>query len=253
MRYLFLALFFLLPNYSHAAIALNATSTGSTSSTSLTVAQACNGTDRLLVTGVVTTPTTDIVTGVTYNGAALTRSATTDYGGVAREYLYYLINPSSGTNNIVVSISGGATLIQAHSACYTGVSQSGFPDAGPTSGKVTSTDISSTLTTVADNAVHIAYFRFDGTNATGMSVSNATYIAGTSNTTPNEGLWQSNPLLVTPPASHTMTFHVDVSQGLGQLGLSFAPAAAAVAPTFQLWFMHLLFENVALPDRRRLV
>jgi hypothetical protein len=91
----------------------------------------------------------DDITGVTYAGASMTLVAK-ETGGTARNaYLYSLLNPASGANNVVINASH-AHYILAGAADYTGFTQSGQPDAFSVSfgGSTTET---ATLTTVADN------------------------------------------------------------------------------------------------------
>lgn len=64
--------------------------------------------------------------------------------------MYYLINPSTGANNIVASTSISQTLIFQNTS-YTGVKQSAQPDASNTSAYTTTTSQSTSVTTIADN------------------------------------------------------------------------------------------------------
>jgi hypothetical protein len=47
-------------------------------------------------------PASDIITGVTYGGVAMTR-ATADFAVQPGAYIYYLLNPPTGANNVVAS------------------------------------------------------------------------------------------------------------------------------------------------------
>lgn len=78
-----------------------------TASTSHTFSYTCSSSGkRFLYVGVASLGTTsDICTGVTYGGISMTRVTTSAIGGIFRIYLYSLINPLSGANNIVVSFS----------------------------------------------------------------------------------------------------------------------------------------------------
>src|SRR5205809_294622 len=82
-------------------------------------AHTCAGSDRLLLVAVLIGATADDVTGVTYNGVAMTRVGTIA-DSLRRVYLYELVGPASGTHNVVVS-TGTNQLIIAGSASYTGV------------------------------------------------------------------------------------------------------------------------------------
>lgn len=109
------------------AIAFDATSSGKSNSTaSLSVAHTCSGSDRILL--VQTMCNGAFTTGVTYNGTAMTLlfSDKDGGGGGSGTSVYYLINPDTGTNNIVASLSTNFIVLTAVS--YTGVYQSSFPD-----------------------------------------------------------------------------------------------------------------------------
>ena len=85
----------------------------------------CTGSDRLLIVGIAHYDSVDSVSGVTYNGDAMTAvpSGATNNG----EYyitLYYLIAPDTGSNTISVSVTGnvfdfggaGISITGAHQA-----------------------------------------------------------------------------------------------------------------------------------------
>ncbi len=78
-------------------------------SPTVALAHTTAGTNRVLVVGVsinITNNTGAAVTGVTYQGTALTLSgAHIDAGNTRRVELWYLINPATGTNNVVVTLN----------------------------------------------------------------------------------------------------------------------------------------------------
>ncbi len=85
------------------------------------------GNDRILLVAVDVirssiTPTT--INSVTYNGAALTQLASGLYNNDprVRSYVFYLLNPSPGSNTIVASFAS-STLAVGGSATYTNVNQ----------------------------------------------------------------------------------------------------------------------------------
>lgn len=90
---------------------------------SLTFSHTTSGTERLLVVNAgLWTNSGKTVTGVTYNGTAMTL---VDNGAADANnncYMYYLINPDSGTHDVVISASGTCDLWGA-SASYNGVNQ----------------------------------------------------------------------------------------------------------------------------------
>ena len=84
-----------------------------------------SGNNRALIVGVF--EQSDSVTGVTYNGTSLTRAGTKvrvgTTGGLEYVHLFYLANPDSGANNVVVSRSTSANAFQAYSVSLAGVDQ----------------------------------------------------------------------------------------------------------------------------------
>ncbi len=121
--------------------------------TSRTVSHTCTGSDRALVLGVQSgaTPPSDIITGATYNGVSMTLVAKLVTNSSHPVYLFYLSNPASGTHDIVVSASGSQTILMA-AASYTGVNQSGQPEAFNSLTAQTSASVTVAVTTVTDNA-----------------------------------------------------------------------------------------------------
>ena len=136
------------------AIALD-TSTSSSdnsgSATSLTWSHTCTGTNLILIVTVSTTPQTDKVSGVTYNGVAMTRVGYAGNSGSqsVASYMYYLLNPATGAHNIVVSVPSNSTNITGDAISYTGVLQSGQPDSYAVNNTSTGTTLDLTTTVVA--------------------------------------------------------------------------------------------------------
>lgn len=132
------------------AIAQDATSSGVVNpGTSLTYSHTCTGSNLILFVGVRGTSTNGSITGVTYNGVAMTEVARVlETGGNIYNYLFYLIAPATGTNNVVVS-SNSNSLITAVSASFTGAKQSSQPDASGTNSGAS--PLTTSLTSVADN------------------------------------------------------------------------------------------------------
>lgn len=91
----------------------------------------CTGSDRILLVGIETqntgSPTTRLLTGVTYAGVAMTEIPS---GALQRQpgvqvwhHLYYLVAPATGANNIVATVSSRAIYCYGAGASYTGVLQ----------------------------------------------------------------------------------------------------------------------------------
>lgn len=207
------------------AIALDAArNMASGSGSSLTYAHTCTGDDRILFVFVETAePTTDYVTSVTYNSVAMTRINTVTFtnGGSARVYLYYLIAPSTGSNNVVITSSSSIALIRGNAVSYTGASQTGQPDGNNTaSGSGSSGTIA--ITTTADNCWMV--FGQANNAAEPTAGSNATR-RGTSGGG-GFGYFDSNGA-ITPAALFTMGWAVGGGNGFGVCAASFSPATAA--------------------------
>lgn len=114
----------------------------------LTVSHTCTGGNKVLVVYVLTNNSA-FASGVTYNGVAMTLIANLVVDGTVRISLFYLLAPATGANNVVATATGN-TLIRVRCASYTGVKQTGQPDASATQGATVSPD-TTTLTTVANN------------------------------------------------------------------------------------------------------
>lgn len=194
----------------YMAIALDTTSTGSGTGTSLTVSHTVSGNNRLLVVG-IGAGAADIVTGVTYNGVAMTRANERNNGN-STAYMYYLIAPALGVHNIVVSTSLSVN-IQADGASFTGVHQSAGaqPDATVTNTANLTTSVATTLVTVADKSIMLATYATDATGIT--SITNATLIA-----------IMGYSAIKTPAGSLTLTGNSGGVNNWATVGASFAPA-----------------------------
>jgi len=127
--------------------------------TSLTFSHTCTGDNLVLLVGMIEkNGVAEVCTGVTYNGVALTKIGAIRQDGIGPGRwvsLWYLINPATGANNIVISFSESITA-RGHGCSYTGAKQSGQPDASGT--QATSSDVATynhSLASVADNCWHL--------------------------------------------------------------------------------------------------
>jgi hypothetical protein len=138
------------------AIAFGAVSTVATASgTSLTYSHTVTGSNNIILVGVwIVNTDTDTVTGVTYNGVAMTRmnTITCTVPSSQRGYLYYLLSPSTGANNVVVSSSSAD--IQSRAISYTGVTSVGANGTFTPNASTTTAAIS--VTTTANNSWLVA-------------------------------------------------------------------------------------------------
>lgn len=100
------------------------------------------------------------LTGVTYN--SVSETLINNSGGAQPAILYYIANPSTGSNNVVVT-TGSSAFIYSASSAYTGAKTTGIPDAQATnSGSLgVGVALTTSVTTVADNSWGILCARND--------------------------------------------------------------------------------------------
>lgn len=104
--------------------------------TTLTQAFTCSGVDRALIV-CASTRSSSSVTGVTYNGVAMTSLGAAVTNGSVTSTIWALSNPASGSNNIVVTVSS------SNSIMYSGYS---FTNAHQTTSSLTGTRATATGT-----------------------------------------------------------------------------------------------------------
>lgn len=160
-------------------LAFDATTTGTSAyASSHTISHTCTGSNRLLVVGFsLQGSTSDLVTNVTYNGVAMTQvcNSSTSLDFSARIYLYTLIAPASGANNVVITLSSSSTVNYSFLS-YTGAAQSGQPTSGDVNAPAgAATSITTTSTKINGIGWLAGYARNDVGN----------YAAGTSTTIRN--------------------------------------------------------------------
>ncbi len=140
---------------------------GNTSSQ--TLSHTCTGSNRFLLVGIGHNgDSSDLVTGVTYNSVSMTRVGTDLATGSFRVYLYYLINPASGTHDVVVSMSA-ASFTKVAATSYTGALQSGQPDSSGSNHASAATTMTTSTTVVAANSWVVGFIGNDNNNALSAS------------------------------------------------------------------------------------
>lgn len=138
-------------------MAITLDSVGATLTIGTTRSHTISGSNTYLVVPIFES-TTDTVTGVTYNGVAMTLLAPTVKGGsIWNSSLWGLANPTTGTNNVIVSRSGGST-INVGSISYNGVDGTSSVNATATDTQGSVTSITATLTTTVDDCWLVANF-----------------------------------------------------------------------------------------------
>ena len=222
-KFLVVLCFLLFPSVSFGAIAFDAaTNGGSTGSgTSHTFAHTTGvGSNRLLVVQVTGDNNPgDVITGVTYNSVSMTLVTKNLTAGRA-QYMFYLLNPDSGANNVVISAS--ATIyISSMAASYTGVGQSGQPDASNTCSESGST-LTCTVTTVADNSWTVLV----GGNGNGATAGAGTTVRVQKGNENGNFIADSN-ADITPAGSTSLIITNDGAGDYEGIMASFSPPAVA--------------------------
>lgn len=163
---------------------------GSTGVSSLTWSHTVgSGSNRLLIATVVTAPPTMArITGMTYGGTAmtyLTRAIAGDGVNTGRGIdIYYMVNPPSGTANVVVSAADTTALLVGNSGSWTGVNQVmpfGAVSTPFTSTSATTGSVTTTGSTSSDLVVAFAAVRSTGTITYGGSQTQLWNHAGAGN------------------------------------------------------------------------
>jgi hypothetical protein len=133
---------------------------------SLTFAHTCSGSDRILYVGFAGDTSTDDITGVTYSGVSASLVGKIQNTSNRWAYLYRLVGPASGSNNVVISCTATHYLIGCATS-YTGAAQSGQPDANTTN-SASANSLTTSVTTIADNcwAVMMGHSGFTGSPLT---------------------------------------------------------------------------------------
>lgn len=175
---------------------------------SLTFPHTITGTLPFLVVGVAgdTIGGADDVTGVTYNGVAMTLADKFTNASATNNryaYLYWLIGPATGAHDVIVSATGTHYLL-AGAASYTGAKATGQLDAhGATDSGAAASTLASALLTGADNAWTVLFE--SGSSASSDPTAGAGVTRRANDTDFGTwGLFDSNGV-VHPPSNYSMT------------------------------------------------
>lgn len=192
------------------AIALDST-TQNTGSGSLS--HTVSGTNRILFVSVLGGAAFgDNISGVTYNGDAMSLAGKSATSGDRWNYLFYLIAPDTGTNTVSISDGGlgvGATVATS----YTGVNQGALDASGTTSGVGTSQ--TGSLTTTVDSCWLVGAMHVD-----------IAPTAGAGTTFRGDRFYDSNGSVGTA-GSHSLALTWVGSVGWSYILASIAPAGAS--------------------------
>lgn len=217
------------PSLSLAALAVDATANGTSSGSGpFTLSHTVTGSETLLVVGVSHYDSSDTVTGVTYNGVSMTEvpSGSVNNGQYYVD-LFYLINPTTGTNNVSVSVSGSVFEIGYGSVSFTGAHQS-----APLGTAVTATGSDTTPTATVSSAsgelvVDTITIVHSGTLGVGAGQTSRWNAVGTSGFTKYAGSTEPG------AGSVTMSWTNSTSQAWASVAVPIKPSsgASAVVPT----------------------
>lgn len=136
-----------------------------TPGTAFTMGHVTSGSNRVLFVGVCEAGgTTATGMALTYNGSAFNVvTGSPKQTPMGQAWLYYLINPTIGTNTISVSWTG-STFVRAISASYNNALQSGQPNAH-NEGTANGTIITTTGTSTLNNCWHMSFVSDSGGSA----------------------------------------------------------------------------------------
>lgn len=207
------------------AIAVDATSSGIANvGTTHTFSFTCgSGANRILFVATYRNAGTDTVSGVTYNGVAMTVVNQKVFGG-NNIYLWYLVNPASGANNVVVTTTSS---LFCASCCvsYTGASQTGVPDSSNTNSAISASGLTCSSTVVAANCWLV---EAEGNTSGGAPTAGAGSFIRITGTNIAVQIVDSNGTVST--GSQSLIVTGDSSRDYGGVIASFAPAAATTSP-----------------------
>lgn len=172
-----------------------------------TFSHTCASGNAILVVDIIALGSSDVVSGVTYNGVSMTRSrfttGTDANWGAWSGYTYYLYSPTSGANTVQVNF-GGSQSGNGMSASYTGVAQTGFPDSSANNNPSSGLTVTTTTTTVADNCWTLL-FTHNNSIVTASTNSTARQLNLSDNVGFKRSIFDSNGV-ITPAGSFSMSY-----------------------------------------------
>lgn len=189
-----------------------------------------SGDNRLLIVGGFDAGSSGTtITGVTYNGVAMTYVNSVKNPPENRfSWMYYLLNPDTGTHAVSISFSSGD--VGAWAVSYTGVAQSGQPDANGTDSASGVTSRTTSLTSIADNCWHMMTSR-NNVGAAGAGAGATSRVSSAA----GGGFVDSN-----GPKTPAGSYSMNVTTGGGSGGIAnviatFKPAVASGPANVKTW------------------
>lgn len=204
------------------AIAFDQKSANSATGTSVTISHTCTGSNLILMSFVFSTSGDD-VSGVTYNGVAMTQAvkAANSYAG-GYGYIYYLVGPATGANNVVASRSTSTGTLGILNGSYTGAKQTGQPDSTGSSYSATR-PISWNQTITAVNSWIFGGEMCNGTPTAGTN----TFMRNTTAFVGSEGMFDSNADIGSGSQSFSVTSSINTD--IYRISATFAPLVTGPA------------------------
>lgn len=186
-------------------------------STTLTYAVDCTGAN-ILVVGLRLIVGSSL-TSVTYNGVSMTAAVSNAAGNPT--FLYYLVNPASGSNNVVVTQSGTTNIASAGCA-YSGASTTGQPNAFNDSYNGSASSLSVSVTSTVSDCFMIAF----GTAQSGGTLSQTSSGTTRENLADRAIMFES--AAVTPAGSFSSSFSSTTgSNALTIVAIAIKPSASS--------------------------
>jgi hypothetical protein len=165
----------------------------------------------------------DDITSVTQTGGCTLSLAVKSVAGTQNRfaYLYWCVNPASGSHNININATGTHFLL-AGAADYAGVNQSGQPDstASQVSGSSV-TSLTTSITTASDKSW--AVLCHESANTSGIAAGSGAFLRTSDAAHNTWGLFDSNSA-ITPAGSYSMTTTQSTPSVIVQLLAPFSQA-----------------------------
>lgn len=176
----------------------------------------------------------DTVTGVTYAGNAMTQISKVGFSG-KELYLYFINSPTTGSNNVVASMSGASEVIGSavvYSGTATNISYTGgSPTDNFNQNTVTSTSITVSATTVSNSSWMISVANITG-GPTPTGGTNTTVLSTASH---DQMLTTSSEGALTPAGSFSQSISWAGSVSAGMVVATISPTAAAGPANMKTW------------------
>lgn len=208
------------------AIGFDASAVGTTTSTSpITGTHTCTGSNLMLAVGGGNFATTPTISTPTYAGVSMSLVGAQQTNTGAMAAMYFLTGPATGANTVSMAFGGTSPNCNYNSVSYTGVKQTGQPDAS--GGGTGASAPNPNWNTVADNCWAICVV-----SAISVSGGNQHALGGVLTLSGTHQMEvQDHNVAITPGGSNiTFAWSATTTTWAGEGG-SFAPFLAATTPT----------------------